>query len=331
MKYFVTGGTGFIGGELVRQLVAAGHEVRALVRDAERGRALEALGVKLFEGDIREKPSMRAGMEGADGIFHVAAWYKVGSDEAAYAHSINVGGTRNVLELMRELEVPKGVYTSTIAVFSDTGGRIVDESYHHDGPFLSEYERTKHEAHYDVALPMMEQGLPLVIVMPGLVYGPGDQGPMHEALSMYLRGRLPVVPRDTAYCWGHVEDTARGHIQAMDQGTPGESYIIAGPCHGFAEALDLAEQITGIRAPRIRPGRAPLRAMARVAEMLERYISFIPPSYRAESLRSAAGVTITASNEKARRELGFDPRPLEEGLRQTLEHELGKRGGSTAA
>jgi nucleoside-diphosphate-sugar epimerase len=331
MKYFITGATGFIGGELVRQLVRAGHEVRALVRDPDRAHDLRRLGVELFAGDIRDQPSMRPGMLGVDGVFHVAAWYKVGSDDAAYAHSINVGGTRNVLELMRELEIPRGVYTSTVAVFSDTHGQLVDESHRHDGPFSSEYERTKHEAHNRVALPMIERGLPLVVVMPGVVYGPGDQGPMHEAFVMYLKRRLPVVPRGTAYCWGHVEDTARGHILAMEKGKPGESYILAGPPHGFAEVLDLAERITGIRAPRIRPGRAPLLVMARITGLLERYVPFIPASYRAESLRSIAGVTYTASNEKARRELGFEPRDIETGLRETLQHEMQKLGLRSAA
>ncbi len=87
---------------------------------------------------------------------------------------IHVQGTRNVLELMRELDIPRGVYTSTLAVFSDTKGRLVDETYRHNGPWLSLYDRTKWLAHYRVAEPMIRQGLPLVIVQPGLVYGPGD-------------------------------------------------------------------------------------------------------------------------------------------------------------
>jgi nucleoside-diphosphate-sugar epimerase len=326
MKYFVTGATGFIGGELVRQLVRAGHDVRALVRDRAGAQDLQRLGVELFDGDIRDRSSMRPAMEGVDGVFHVAAWYKVGSDDTELARPVNVEGTRNVLELMRELQIPRGVYTSTVAVFSDTGGRLVDESHRHDGPFSSEYERTKHEAHYGVALPMMAEGLPLVVVMPGVVYGPGDQGPMHDAFALYLKRRLPVVPRGTAYCWGHVEDTARGHILAMEKGEIGQCYILAGPPHEFAEVLDLAERITGIKAPRIRPGRVPLRAMARITGLLERYVPFIPSSYRAESLRSVAGTTYTADSTKARRELGFDPRTLEVGLKETLAHEMRELG-----
>jgi nucleoside-diphosphate-sugar epimerase len=321
MRYFVTGATGFIGGRVARQLREVGHEVRALVRDPGRAQDLAALGVELHSGDIREPSTMRGPMEGVDGVFHIAAWYKLGSDEAAYAHSINVGGTRSVLGLMKKLGIPKGVYTSTVAVFSDTHGQLVDESYRYDGPMLSEYERTKHEAHYRVALPMIEDGLPLVVAMPGVVYGPGDRGPLRDAFIQYLQGRLPVVPKGARYCWAHVDDIARGHVLAMEKGQVGGSYILAGEPYGLVEALDLAEGITGIKAPRLRLPAAPIKAVASVLEKLERYVP-LPATYRSESLRGSAGVTYLARSDKAHRELGWHCRPLEEGLRETLTHEM---------
>src|SRR3954453_11785026 len=125
MKYFITGATGFIGGHIARQLIGAGHEVRALVRTPAKAQELAALGARLYAGDVTEKESMREPMRGADGVFHVAAWYKVGARDKSVAEGINVGGTRNVLELMRELEIPRGVYTSTLAVNSDTHGQLV--------------------------------------------------------------------------------------------------------------------------------------------------------------------------------------------------------------
>ena len=205
---------------------------------------------------------MRRPMTGVDGVFHIAAWYKIGEGTLGEARAINVQGTRNVLELMRELRILKGVYTSTLAVFSDTKGQLVDESYRHNGPWLSIYDRTKWEAHYEVALPMMQQGLPLVIVQPGLVYGPGDKSSVRNTMVQYLKRRLPLVPRKTAFNWAHVEDTALGHILAMENGKPGESYIIAGSAHTLEEALDLAQNITGIRAPRFRASPALMKALA---------------------------------------------------------------------
>lgn len=324
MRYFVTGATGFIGGAITRKLRAAGHEVRALVRDPGRAGALAALGVELHGGDVREASTLRTPMQDCDGVFHVAAWYRVG-EPADAARAINVEGTRNVLSTMRALGIPKGVYTSTVAVFSDTYGRMVDESYRYDGEMLTVYERTKHEAHYHVVLPMIEDGLPLVVVMPGVVYGPGDQGPMRTAIVQYLQGRLPAVPRDTYFCWAHVDDVADGHIAAMERGRVGEAYILAGPRHGFAEVLDLAQRYSKVKAPRIRPSGGTLRALARVMAWVERAVP-VPVSVRAESLRAVAGVTYTASSAKARAELGFDPRPLDEGLAEWIAFEQQRLG-----
>ena len=199
-RYFLTGGTGFLGGVLARQLAAAGHQVIAVVRDPAKAESLKAPGITFVQGDITDKESMRAPMTGVDGVFHCAAWYKVGvsAEETATAERTNVGGTRNVLELMRELRIPKGVYTSTVAIFSDTEGREPDESYYHAGPFLSEYDRTKWRAHYEVALPMAREGLPLVILQPGVIYGPGDTSGIRAAFVQYLQGKLAGIPAKSA-------------------------------------------------------------------------------------------------------------------------------------
>jgi nucleoside-diphosphate-sugar epimerase len=327
LRYFVTGATGFIGGQIARQLVAAGHEVVALARDPARAAGLRALGspVTVHIGDITDRESMRRPMTGVDGLFHVAAWYKIGARDRDVALRINVQGTANVLTLMRELGVPKGVYTSTLAVFGDTGGRIVDESYRMDGPWLSEYARTKWMAHYQVALPLIREGLPLVIVQPGLVYGPGDEGVSHNFFVQYLRGQLPIAPQRTAFCWGHVEDTARGHLLAMAAGTPGEAYIIAGPVHTFAEGLEIAAEITGLPAPRLHPRPGLLRATAVAMDAIGQIVP-LPDTYTGESLRVIAGTTYTGSSAKAHRALGFTARPLAEGLRETLAWEMRQLG-----
>lgn len=318
MKYFVTGATGFIGGRVASQLVEAGHEVVALVRSKAKAQELAKLGISLAEGDITDRESMRQPMMGVDGVYHIAAWYKIGERDKSIAEHINVGGTRNVLELMKELAIPKGVYTSTLAVNSDTGGRVVDESYRFTGEHLSEYDRTKWLAHYEVAVPMIAAGLPLVIVQPGVTYGPGDTSAIAEVFRQYLAGKLPMVPDKTAYCWAHVDDTARGHLQAMEKGKIGENYFIAGPVHTLFDALQIAERITGIKAPRIKASPGMLRALSSLMSIVETVIP-ISGQYSSETLRVSAGATYLGSNAKAERELGFSPRPLAEGLRETLE------------
>ncbi len=317
MNYFVTGATGFVGSVLVKKLRQAGHEIRASVRDPHKAKDLETLGVRLFKGDVTEKESMREAMTGVDGVFHVAGWYKIGVKDKSDGERVNVLGTRNVLELMRELSIPKGVYTSTLAVNSDTHGRLVDESYRFTGKHLSEYDRTKAAAH-DIAKEFIAEGLPLVIVMPGLIYGPGDTSTLRDNIISFLNGQLPAVPDQTGFCWAHVDDIAQGHILAMEKGKLGETYIIAGEPHTTVEAFKLASEITGKPAPRILSHKL-FRVLSKLIRPLD---AILPPTYTSEGLRVIAGVTYMGDNSKARRELGYNPRPFREGWGETLLHEM---------
>lgn len=319
MKYFLTGATGFIGGRLASQLRKAGHEVIAVVRNPDKAQDLAQLGVTLHQGDVTDKESMRTSMTGVDGVFHVAGWYKVGVRDKSQAYAINVEGTRNVLELMKELKIKKGVYTSTLAVNSDTHGIEVDENYHFTGKHISVYDKTKAGAH-DVAIKMIREGLPLVIVQPGLVYGPGDTSSVRTSLIQYLKKQLPVMPKQTAFSWAHVDDIAHAHWLAMEKGRIGESYNICGPTYTFIDALKIANEITGIRLPMAVPAGL-LRVMSAIMYLLDPFIP-LPESYTGEGLRTVAGVTYIGNNSKARRELGYDPRPLKEGLIETLNHEM---------
>ncbi|RPI44952.1 MAG: NAD-dependent epimerase/dehydratase family protein [Bacteroidetes bacterium] len=321
MKYFMTGATGFMGNRLARKLLERGNQVVALVRDPEKAKGLVSSGVKVYRGDVTDKESMRRPMKGCDGVFHVAAWYKIGVRDKSPGRSINIDGTRNVLELMKELEIPKGVYTSSLAVNSDTKGDLKDESYRFTGKHLSEYDRTKAEAHH-IADRFIDEGLPLVILMPGLIYGPDGTSMSDESLRLYLQKKLPVIPRGSAYCWAHVDDVAEGHILAMIKAKPGSTYIIAGPPHDLVEAFSVARDITGIRKPMVIPSWM-LKATIPLSS-LANWVAPLPEMYAPESLRVQAGVTYLGDNSKARKELGYNPRPLEAGLRETLFHELEK-------
>jgi nucleoside-diphosphate-sugar epimerase len=311
---------GFVGGVLAQKLRSAGHEVRAVVRNLGKAGKLEKLGVQLFQGDITDKESMRAAMTGVDGLFHVAGWYKIGTPDKAEGQRVNVEGTRNVLALMQELGIAKGVYTSTLAVNSDTHGVEVDERYHFTGRHLSVYDQTKADAH-KVAEEFIAQGLPLVIVQPGLIYGPGDAGPSHDAIVQFLQRKLPMLPQQTAYSWAHVDDVVAAHIAAMDKGVAGENYFICGPTHTLIEGMQMIAQISGVPMPKLTAPPALLRGMAAMMQVIEPFVA-LPPTYTAEFLRVSAGVTYIGKNEKARHLLGFTPRPLAEGLRETIALEM---------
>jgi nucleoside-diphosphate-sugar epimerase len=317
MKAFVTGGSGFVGQHVVRKLVERGYDVHALVRSKASADIVEALGATVVPGDITDVESMREGMAGSDVVFHIAGWYKIGASDWTEAEVINVSGTRKVLRLAHQSGVPKIVYTSTVTVFGDTKGQLVNESFYQGGPFLTEYDRTKWLAHYKVALPLIEKGAPIIIVMPGGIYGPGDTSAIGEMMRLFYRG-LPVVPGpSTTLTYAHVEDVAEGHILAAEQGKIGESYILAGPAIPLGEMIDFWAYLLGRRAPLIRIPAGGLRPFAPLLSSTNNLLP-LPGIFSGEATRSL-GVTYMARSDKARRELGWQTRPLQTGMLETFQ------------
>lgn len=310
---FVTGGTGFIGQHLIRELLAHGYGVTALVRTFERARQLPA-GVRIVPGDITKPDSLRPGLRGADVVFHAAGLHGTGVKPRDYARlqRINVDGTRHVLELAAELGVPKIVYVSTVAVYGDTGGQVVDETYHGNGQPLSDaYQRSKQQAHYAVAVPLQGRGLPLVIACPGKTYGPGDLSRIGQMLRQHVRRRLFVLAGpDSARSWTYVEDVAAGLRRAAEQGRAGQTYNLAGPAQTFREFFTACSRVSGAPAPLV-------WLSSSLAHLLAQALTRPLPAL-AEQLRAVAGTTYLASAAKAKHELGWRARPLAEGLPPTI-------------
>jgi dihydroflavonol-4-reductase len=227
---------------------------------------------------------------------------------------------------MDDLDVPKGVYTSTLAVHPGTGGETLDESIDPECPTYAAYVRTKWRAHFEVARPMMADGLPLVVVQPGIVYGPHG-GTSTDLIRDYLTGDLPVVPRDWAMPFDHAEDVARAHVRAMETGTPGEEYIVASRARTLPEVFGRAEEITGITAPRPVPD-AVFGTLARLMRLVER-VTRPPAGFESEGLDFLSGRRWDVDNTKATRELGVEFRSLREGFRDYLPWELDDLGMET--
>jgi dihydroflavonol-4-reductase len=318
----VTGATGFIGGTVARQLRERGDEVVCLVRSPGKAGKLTELGCELVAGDLGDRDALRDGMKGCDGVIHAAAMYEVGIPESQRPamYEANVVGTENVLGAAKDAGVPKIVYVSTCGAFGNTHHEIVDESYEHPCEnFTSYYEQTKVEAH-KVAKRMMAAGLPCTIVQPGGVYGPGDTSQLADLLEQFLAGKMPLIPfPELGICLAHVEDTAGGIVQALDKGEPGETYVIAGPPTTMREAIGVLAGISGKKAPKHAVPTVLMKAMTPIGPLVGKMMGQ-PPNLR-ELISSADNVTFWATNEKAVRELGFDPRGIEEGIRQTLEED----------
>lgn len=316
MHYLLTDASGFLGAYITGYLLAGGHQVTALVRSRDEGVDLVAAGVRPFLGSVIDKEAVRPAIRGVDGVFHVAG-HRASIADRRLAEAVHVQGTRNVFELVKELRVPRVVHTSTLSVFSDTRGELPDESYRFTGKHITRYDALRWRAHYEVAAPMMAAGVPGVIVMPGAAYGAGDASGMAGLLARYLRGRVRFASDTTAYCWAHVEDIAQAHVLAMEFGRTGDTYIIGGLPHTVREVLAAAGVLVGRPYPPLPLPRWAVHPTAVALGGVATVLRSLRPT--AERLRVAAGVTYLGNDAKARTELGFAPRTLEEGLPETVE------------
>lgn len=322
MIAFVTGGTGFIGSRIVQQLIKRGYDVTCLVRHPEKATGLQELGATLVQGDITDPESMRQGMDGADLLFHCAAWYEVGAPPHVRGRmkQVNVDGTENVLGLAVELGVSKIIYTSTATALGDTCSIIVDETYRRDSPFVSAYDRTKFQAH-QLAERYTAEGAPIIIVMPAGVYGPGDHSVIGMLVRMLLRRQVPVMPgADTGHSFVHVDDVAQGHVLAAEKGRVGESYILGGDVMTFGDLLQVVARLAGVPAPLLLLDSSLIAPLRPLATWLERFMP-LPPLLSSEMLNSL-GCTWWFSSAKAERELGYTHRPIEEGMAETITYEV---------
>ena len=319
MKVFLTGGTGFIGGKVAELLRDRGDQVVALVRDRSAATSLTDIGCELLEGDLSQRAPLKAAISGVDAVIHCAAVYEVGiaDDERARMWAANVEGTTNVLASARDADVKRAVYVSTCGVFGNTHGEVVDETYVHPGQgYTSTYEETKVLAHR-AALELQADGLNLVIVQPGGVYGPGDHSALGEVISKFAKRQLPAILfPDLGMSLVHRDDVADGIVLALDKGQIGEAYVIGGQIETMRGLISTEARILGRRAPRFTIPAGLVKALNPLGRFVGPLLGTGPNL--AELVSSGDGVTFWATSAKAERELGYRPRDLEDGLRETM-------------
>jgi dihydroflavonol-4-reductase len=320
VKAFVTGGTGFIGERLVKRLRDRGDEVVALVRSRDRGSKLAEMGATLVEGDLSSSDAIRAGVEGCDSVFHAAAVYKVGIPEKEHEamYDANVRGTERVLDAAFQAGVGRIVYVSTINVFGNTRGEIVEEGYERPGDdFLSYYDETKYLSH-QVAKDRIAKGAPIVIVQPGGVYGPGDHSEVGNVIDQTSTGKLKALPfGGLGLNLVYVDDVAEGILLAHDKGAAGQAYVLGGEIATMRDLVQKTADISGRKPPKRELPSGVIKLAAPAGPVVGKIMGF-PPNFR-ELITASDGVTYWAKDDKARRELGYSPRDLETGLRQTLD------------
>jgi nucleoside-diphosphate-sugar epimerase len=323
MRVFVTGGTGFIGGHVVRRLRERGDDVRALVRNPDKGAPLVQLGCELVPGTLSDKNAIRGGMEGCEAAIHGAAVYEVGIPESEHRamYEANVIGTENVLRSALEAGLGRVVYISTVGAFGNTKGQVVDESYEHPGTgFTSYYEETKVEAHRLAERLITEEGLPCVIVQPGGVYGPDDHSAVGRQMNQFLAGRMPLIAfPELGFNMVHVDDVAAGVLLALDKGKVGEAYVLGGQITTMRELVQTLAQVAGRKPPKRALPTGLMKAMTPLGPIVGKAMNQ-GPNLR-ELISSADNVTFWAKHDKAMAELDYSPRGLEQGLRDTLEAE----------
>ncbi len=328
MKVLITGSTGYLGAQVAARLAAAGHSVLSLVR---RGReSAVPAGCSPVTGDVLDPASLERALEGCDACVHMAAMVKMWARDPRDFDRVNVEGLAAVLLAASRRAVRRIVYTSTIAALGPTGPEARDETCARtEFNFRTDYERSKWAAER-LAVERAAEGHPIVMVYPGVVYGPGaaTQGNlMEKVFAEYAAGRTRtrLGGRPTRVCYAYAPDVAEGHLLALEKGTSGRGYILGGENATQDDLFSLLQGLTGIAPPRV---RVPF-LVAEAAGLAQRVRARL--TGRMPDFTDGAIATFrhhwAYSSERAIRELGYRLTPLREGLRATLEAQrLGASG-----
>jgi dihydroflavonol-4-reductase len=320
MTSLVTGASGFVGGAVVRALIAEGHRVRALVRAGSNLRNLDGLELDICLGDLGDRASLERATRGCAAVFHVAADYRLWVPDPEGIYAVNVVGTRNLMLAAAENGVRRIVYTSSVATLGlTTDGSPSDEATPATlRDMVGHYKRSKFLAEAGVRQ-MAGEGLPVVIVNPSTPVGPGDvrPTPTGRMIAEAAAGRMPAYV-DTGLNVVHVDDVASGHLLALEKGEVGERYILGAENLTLKEILRQLASLTGRRPPRL---RLPWYLVLPLAHAVEAWARL---SGGGEPLVTVDGVRLSRkrmffSSKKAERELGFQPRPAREALRDAVE------------
>ncbi len=320
MKALVTGANGFTGSHLVRELEARGDQVVGLVRPTSDLSKLTDCQLELVKGDITDRASLKKAMTGVDVVFHIAAYVELGLVDAQAMSQVNIKGTQAVMETAQELGVSKVVYCSTIGVFGDTQGRVVDETFTREQEgFSSAYDWTKYEAQ-KIVDDMAQAGLPVVSVLPSGIFGEGDPH-FGQIVKLFTEGKLKFWPgRDRVTGIVHVDDLVSAMIKASEIGKNGEHYIISAGELTIGEMFDLISEKTGVPTPKEAPQWL-IRLLGNLLTPIGRLLNWQPPLSR-ERVHYIYDRCVRVDATKARKELNWQPRRVQSILDELMSEQL---------
>ncbi len=315
MTTLITGATGFVGSAVVRRLIDAGHQVRALARAHSDRRNLDGLGLEVVTGDLRDPASLARAVAGCSALFHVAADYRLWAPDPDELYRSNVTGTRDLMAAAADAGVARIVYTSSVATLGfNADGAPADETTPVGlDDMIGDYKRSKFLAEEAVRRLVAEQALPAVIVNPSTPAGPRDARPTPTGRMIVeaAAGRMPAYV-DTGLNIVHVDDVADGHLLAYERGAAGERYVLGGDDMTLAEILGEIARLTGRAPPRIKLPHGLILPFAHAAEAWAR-LSGREPFATVDGIRMARK-TMFFSSAKAQARLGYTPRPAAEAL-----------------
>jgi dihydroflavonol-4-reductase len=317
----VTGASGCVGSALVRKLIAAAHQVRVLLRPTSDLRNIEGLPVEVVLGDLADKNSLERALEGCNALYHAAADYRLWARHPQQLYQSNVAGTVNIMQAALKAGVERIVYTSSVATLGlHADGTPADENTPVTlNDMIGHYKRSKFLAEAEVKRMIDGQGLPAVIVNPSTPVGPRDIRPTPTGRMVLdaACGRTPAYV-DTGLNLVHVDDVAQGHLLAFERGVVGERYILGGRNMTLQEILTEVARISGHKPPRVKLPHNLVLPIAYLSEAWAWLTNGPEPRATVDGVRLSKKYMFF-SIEKARRELGFNPRPVEEALKDAVE------------
>ena len=318
MRAFITGATGFVGANLARRLLEKGYQVRALVRPQSNPQNLDGLDLERVEGHLNS-PDLAEQIRGCQVAFHVAAHYSLWQSDRQQLYDSNVLGTRNMLSALREAEVERTVYTSSVAAIGvKGGGASADETYQSPvEKLVGDYKKSKYWAEQE-AHAAVRQGQDIVIVNPSTPIGPWDvkPTPTGDIIVRFLQRGMPAY-LNTGLNLIHVQDVAEGHILALNRGKTGERYILGHENVTLAQMLNILAELTGLSAPtRQVPAWIPL-SVAWVDEQILARLGKTP-SVPLDGVRMSQQLMFYDPS-KARRDLGLPETPIRAALQEAVD------------